>query len=261
MEVKMFKRVVLVVLAIALLLPVGLAGVWLWGQATSPAAAQTDESAAEHSPAETITVVGRGSVRVMPDVAMVSVGVETSAETVGEAVAQNEDLMTAILAALKEVGIAEEDVQTMNYSIQLDRYPEPTPRAEPTAAETKPVYRVSNMVNVTVRDLESVGNVLDAVIEAGANNIWGISFAVDDPTTAEGDARAKAMEDAQARAASLAELSGVKLGPVMSVSEVVGATQIAVPVAMERAAAGAGPISPGMQEVSYQIQVTYFIER
>jgi uncharacterized protein YggE len=255
----MLKRIALVVVAIALLLPVGLAGVWLWGQATSPAVAQT--AATEYSPAETITVVGQGSVRVMPDVSMVSVGVETSAETIGEAVTQNEDLMTSILAALGEVGISEEDVQTMNYSIQLDRYPEPMPRAEATTEVPKPVYRVSNMVNVTIRDLDSVGSVLDAVIEAGANNIWGISFAVDDPSQAEGDARAKAIEDAQARAESLAELSGVTLGPVMSVSEVVGATSAPMPVAMERAAAGGGPISPGMQEISYQVQVTFFIER
>jgi len=256
----MLKRIVLVGLAIALLVPVGLAGVWLWGQATSPAAAQTEEPAA-HSPAETITVVGQGSVRVMPDVATVSVGVETSAETVGEAVSQNEDLMTAILAALKEVGIAEEDVQTMNYSIQLDRYPEPMPRVEPSTEEVKPVYRVSNMANVTVRDLDTVGDVLGAVVEAGANNIWGISFRVDDPSTAQTDARSKAIEDAQARAASLAELSGVELGPVMSVSEVVGPTPLSVTAVAERAVAGAGPISPGMQEIGYQVQVTYFIER
>lgn len=256
----MLKRVVLVGLAIALLVPVGLAGIWLWGQATSPAAAQTNESAA-HSPAETITVIGQGSVRVMPDVARVSVGVETSAETVGEAVSQNEDLMTAILAALEGAGIAKEDVQTTNYTIQVERYPESMPRADTSTEEVKPTYRVSNMVNVTVRDLESVGDVLEAVIEAGANNIWGINFAVDDPTEAQAEARVEAIADARSRAEALAELTGVELGPVMSVSEVIGATPLSMSVVAERAAAGAGTISPGMQEIGYQVQVAYFIER
>lgn len=255
----MLKRIALVVVAVALLLPVGLAGVWLWGQATSPAVAQT--ATTEYSPAETITVVGRGSVRVMPDVAMVSVGVETSAETIGEAVSQNEDLMTAILAALGAVGIAEEDVQTMNYSIQLDRFPEPMPRTEMSAEEVQPVYRVSNMVNVTIRDLDSVGSVLDAVIEAGANNIWGVSFSLEDSAAAQADARAKAVEDAQSRAEALAELGSVTLGPIMSMSEIIGGGAVPMPVmAAERAMGGGGPISPGEVEISYQLQVAYFIE-
>jgi hypothetical protein len=117
------------------------------------------------------------------------------------------------------------------------------------------------MVNVTIRDLDSVGNVLDAVIEAGANDIWGISFAVDDLAESQDEARAAAIEDALARAGALAELNGVELGPVMSVSEIIGATPISKTVVMESAAAGGGPISPGELEVGYQVQVTYFIER
>ncbi|MEJ2733424.1 MAG: SIMPL domain-containing protein [Anaerolineae bacterium] len=132
---------------------------------------------------------------------------------------------------------------------------------EPATGEAQPLYRVSNMVNVTIRDLESVGDVLDAVVEAGANNIWGITFAVDDPSDALANARAGAIEDARARAGALAELSGVSLGPVMSVSEVVGATPVAMSVTVERAAAAGGSISPGELEIGYQAQVTYFIER
>ncbi len=258
----MWKRVALVILTIALLLPVGLAGVWLWGQATSPAAAQTSEATSDYSPSETITVVGQGSVYIKPDIARVSIGVETSAETISEAVAENEAKMEAILAALEETGVDEKDIQTMNYSIQLDRYPEPMPRVETGTDEPKPQYRVSNMVNVTIRDLDSVGDVLDAVVEAGANNIWGISFALDDPSTAQADARADAIEDALARAEALAELSGLELGPVMSVSEIISGGAVPMAVMAERAvASGGGPISPGELEIGYQVQVTYFIER
>jgi uncharacterized protein YggE len=260
-EVKMLKRIVLV-LAVALLAMVGLAAVWMWNQATSPGVAHAVEETSDHSPAQAITVVGQGSVHIEPDVARVSIGVETMAETVGEAVDENGVKMDALLAALVEAGVAEKDIQTMNYSVHLERYPEPMPRVSGTESEEpQPQYRVSNMVNVTIRDLDSVGVVLDAVIEAGANNIWGVNFSLEDSTAAEADARAKAVDDAQARAESLAELGGVELGPVMSISEVIGGG--AVPVSMlaaERAAGGAGPISPGEVEISYQLQVSYFIE-
>jgi uncharacterized protein YggE len=253
----MSKRIGLAVLAIALLVPVGLAGVWLWGQATNPAAAQTTD----YSPAQTITVVGYGSVRLEPDIARVSIGIETMAETISDAVDENKDKMEAILVALEEAGISEKDIQTMHYSVQLDRYAEPMPRVESTTEESTPQYRVSNQVNVIIRDLEQVGDVLDAVIDAGANNIWGVSFSLDDPAAGQSDARAGAIDDARARAEALAELSGIELGPVMAVSEIVGGGISPMPAVMvERAASGAGSISPGELEVTYQVQVTYFIE-
>jgi uncharacterized protein YggE len=262
----MFKRVVLIAVTIALVIPIGLAGIWLWGQATTPAAAQTTAPAAapavDYSPAQTITVVGQGSVRIKPDVAQVSVGVETSAETVSQAVQDNTTQMEAILAALTKAGIADKDIQTMNYSIQFDRYPQPLPASTGTeSGQATPLYRVSNMVNVTVRDLDKVGAVLDAVVGAGANNIWGVNFSLEDQTKAQADARANAITDAKARAQALADLNGVKLGPVMSVSEVISGGSYPMPVAMaEKAAVGAGSISPGELEVTYQVQVSYFIE-
>jgi uncharacterized protein YggE len=255
----MLKRIAWIGLAIALLVSMGVAGVWLWDRAATPAAAQATEAISDLNPTQTITVVGQGQVRVEPDIARVSIGVETSAETVGEAVEANEAQMEAILGALENLGIADKDIQTMNYSIQLDRYPEPAPMVEGSEG-TQPLYRVSNMVNVTIRDLDKVGDVLDAVIEAGANNIWGVSFSLDDPEAAQVDARANAIADALSRAEALAELSGVELGPVMAISEVVGgAGSPMLAVTVERAASGAGSISPGELEIGYQVQVTYFI--
>jgi hypothetical protein len=256
----MLKRTLLIVVAIALVGTAALAGLWLSGQAMQPALAQTEsEDGSPYSAAETITVVGQGSTFIEPDIARISVGIETAAAMVADAVAENEAQMASILDALEAAGIAEKDIQTTNYSISLDRYPEP--RLGSSEEEAAPVYRVSNMVNVTIRDLERVGEVLDAVIEAGANNIWGVSFTLDDPSIAQADARTDAMADAQERAAALAELAGVELGPVMAVSEVVGGSGIAVPVAVERAAAGGSSISPGELEIGYQVQVSYFIER
>ena len=256
----MLKRVALVGIAIALTLSLGMAGVWLWGQVASPAAAQSTESAGDYSPNETITVVGQGSASITPDIARVSLGVETSSESIGEAVAENETIMASILDALEELGIEAKDIQTVNYSITLDRYPEPQP-LESSSGESQPRYRVSNMVSVTIRDLDSVGDVLDAVLEAGANDIWGISFAADDPAEAQDEARADAIEDALDRAGALAELNGVELGPVMSLTEVVGSSPIQAVKLETAAVSGAGTISPGELEIGYQVQVTYFIER
>ena len=258
----MGKRIVLIAVAVAVLLPVTLLGVWLWGQVTSPVVAQTTEATADYSPTQTITVVGQGKASVKPDIARVSIGIETMAEMVGEAVAENEAQMQAILDALTAAGIADKDIQTSNYSVYFERYPEPYPRSVGEGEQAKPQYRVSNMVTVTIRDLDSVGDVLDAVIEAGANNIWGVSFTVEDPSEAQAEARADAVANARERAEALAELSGVELGPVMAVSEVLtgGGIPVSYEAVVERAAVGSGSISPGELEISYQVQVAYFIE-
>ncbi len=259
----MGKRILLAVVAIALIVPIGLAGIWIWGQAANPVAAQTGDAEVKYSAAEVITVVGLGYANVVPDLARISLGVETTGDTVRDAVDDNAAKMTAILVALEEAGIAEKDIQTSNFSIQQERNAEPMPRVEGTETEeAAPTYRVSNMVTITVRDLEMIGDVLDTALEAGVNNMWGISFSTDDPAAGLEDARAKAIEDAKARAEALAELTGVQLGPVMSVSEVVGGGVSPVAVAVEKALmSGAGPVSPGELQVSYNVQVSYFIER
>jgi uncharacterized protein YggE len=258
----MSKRIMWTGLAAITLVGMVLGGAWLWGEVAGGEVAAQGDTAIEtgYSPAQTITVVGQGTTRVEPDIARVTVGVETSAETIAEAVVQNEAQMQAVLAALEEAGITKKDIQTTNFSISLDRYPEPV--VSTNVDQALPVYRVSNMVNVTIRDLEMVGAVLDAVIEAGANNIWGVSFTIEDPSEAQAEARADAVDNARERAEALAELSGVELGPVMAVSEVLGGGGIPVTydTVVERAAAGAGSISPGELEIGYQVQVSYFIE-
>jgi hypothetical protein len=259
----MGKKILLAVVAIALIIPIGLAGIWIWGQAANPVAAQTGDAEVKYSAAEVITVVGQGYANVVPDLARISLGVETKGDTVRGAVDDNAAKMTAILEALEKAGIAEKDIQTSNFSIQQERNAEMMPRVEGIETEeATPTYRVSNMVTITVRDLEMIGDVLDTALEAGVNNMWGISFSTDDPAAGLEDARVKAIEDAQARAEALAELTGVQLGPVMSVSEVVGGGVSPVAVVLEKAlVSGAGPVSPGELQVSYNVQVSYFIER
>ena len=249
------KRVGLVVLAVVLLAGAGLAGAWLYGRNGSTVQAATPAVDA----GRVITVVGQGSARVAPDIAQVSVGVDTVADTVSEAVKESNGKMDAILAALKALDIADKDIQTQNYSISVEQSGLPTP--EGGEAVSKPRYRVTNMVTVTIRELSKVGSVLDAVVKAGANNIWGVSFSVDDTKSALTEARGKAVADAQARAQELAGLAGVEVGSIVSISEVVGSSSY--PVAVERAyGMGAdASVSVGEVEVSYQVQVVFSLEQ
>jgi len=207
-----------------------------------------------------ITVVGEGKASVSPDVAEANIGVEVLAPTVKEATEEAKERMTAIVAALQEAGIAEKDIQTSNYSIYFERYPEIRPMVEAEPLEAEGSYRVSDMVRVKIRNLDRIGTVLDKVIEAGANNVYGVNFTVDDPSEVRSEARGKAIADARAKAQELAGLNGVDLGEVLQISEVIGGSFSTVGMSLVREyAGGAGPISPGELEFSVQIQVTYAI--
>jgi uncharacterized protein YggE len=188
--------------------------------------------------------------------------VEVLAPTVKEATEEAKERMTAIMAALLKAGIAEKDIQTSSYSIYFERYPEVMAAVEEKPSEIEGNYRVSNMVQVKIRDLDKIGTVLDEVVEAGANNVYGVSFTVDDPSEVRSEARDKAVADAKVKAQELAHLNGVSLGEVLQISEVIGGvfstSGILAPVAMEYRGGG-GSISPGELEFSVQIQVTYAI--
>lgn len=209
-----------------------------------------------------ITVVGTGKAAGAPDVAHVNVGIETQSDSVQKAVADNKVKMTQLLAALKRMGIADKDIQTTNYSVYTQRQPAPGPDSKSNLGPT--TFQVNNQVDVTVRDVTKLGDVLDQVVAAGANNVYGVNFSVDDTTKLQADARAKAFADAKARAESLAELAGVSLGEVVSVSEVIGGPGPIYEGPRMSAAAGLGgggaPIQPGELEVNTSIQVTFAIK-
>lgn len=214
----------------------------------------------------TITVVGRGEVSVKPDVAHTNVGVEITSPTVAAAITEARSRMNAVLDALKKLGIADKDIQTSNFSISFERQQQPQPMMETAPGGTVTntvagVYHVSNMVSVTIRDLDKVGAVLDAAIEAGANNIWGVNFSLDNTNAPEAQAREQAITDAKARAEALAKLTGVTVGDVMAISEVVSGGPVPVfSAAKEGFGGGGGPVEAGEVTFSTQIQVIYAIK-
>ena len=212
-------------------------------------------------PNRTITVVGNGKASGTPDVARVTVGIETRDESVQVAAEENNATMSELLQVLKGMGIADKDIQTTNYSVYADRKPVPVREPGLDEEDEAPIeYVVSNQVMVTVRDLTQLGQLLDEVVIAGANSVYGIRFTVDDPSELEAEARADAMADAVARAESLAELADVQVGDVLSISEVIGG---AAPYAIMESARGLGgataPIEVGELEVGMSVQVTYAI--
>lgn len=228
---------------------------------------QAAPASAGESPARTVTVVGRGEIKVKPDVATTTVGVEVLNASIDEAMTEAKSRMAAVVAALKKLGIADKDIQTSNFSINFERNSTSIlPTAEtgavtPDSAEQPAgFYRVSNMVQVTIRDMDQIAAVLDGAVEAGANNIWGVNFALADTSGLEAKAREAAVKDAKARAESLAQLNGVSLGSVVAVSEVVGNTS--TPVLLEAKAfdAGGSTIEPGELSFTTQIQVVYTIQ-
>lgn len=246
--------------AVALILVLGLAAVQ--GGLLSGVLAQRPTVQAQTGAVDvtrTILVVGQGTVSIQPDRAQVTLGVETTGDTVREATRESGEIMEALLAALREQGVADKDIQTSGFSVWTERN-SPMVGIGGGAGEETVTHRVTNMVHVTVQDLDNLSAILDASIEAGANTIHGISFTIADPSRAATQARIKAVADAEAKAQELADLTGVQVGPVVSVSEVVG--MVGVPLMAREAAmgGGVGPITPGELDYSVQLQVVYSIQ-
>ncbi len=235
------------------LLPILLLGTVLAASGCAPSALAVQNAGTSQ---RSITVAGQGSVSAKPDLALVQLGIETVAATVAEATQDNNARMAAIMAKLAELNIADKDVQTSNLSIGMDYGPE---RGGPNPSQ----YRVSNVVQVKVRDVSRVGAVLDAVIEAGANQVYGINFTVDKPEPLQDQARVKAMEDAARRAEALATLAELKVRQVLTISEVMMSGPVfgaGMVYGRGASAEASTPVSPGEVEITYQVQVTYAIQ-
>lgn len=192
-----------------------------------------------------------------PDIATINIGVHTENADAQAAVSENNEQAQAVMQALLDFGIAEQDIRTSNFSI----FPRQNYDNEGNLQEI--VYVVDNSVQVTVRDLDSIGEILDAAVSAGANSINGIQFTIEDPSAAYDTAMAAAVENARSRAEVLAEAAGVELGEVQSINSYVngGPIPFSQDVRMEMAAADASvPISPGQTEISVEVSVVYNIQ-
>ena len=206
-----------------------------------------------------ISVTGSGEAAAAPDRAHINAGVQTLAPTASESAQENQAVVERIMKALRDEGVADVDIQTADYSIWQEQQHDPRGTGEPRTVG----FRVSNTVRVTINDIDRTGQILAAVTSAGANTIHGISFSVKDSAALEARARAAAMADARTRAQALAELAGVKLGKVLSISMSSGGAfpmPMAGGVRTLAMSAPAPEISGGQLSVSVQVQLSYEIE-
>lgn len=201
----------------------------------------------------TITVSANGKVSQVPDVARVSLGVSVSKSTVKAARADAATRMTAILAALKALGVADADIQTVGLSL----YPQYA-NGSPTRIVG---YQVSNQVQITVRDLDKADEVIDGAMAKGATDVQGISFEINDPAKALNDARVAAIASAQATAAAMASAAKVSLGSVVSITDTSPNWPIYYGGRLGAVSADAAtPIQPGTQDVSATVTVVFAID-
>lgn len=202
-----------------------------------------------------IVVTGEGEAATAPDLAMLSLTVMREAQSAREALTANSDAMTAVIAAMKDFGIAERDLQTSN--IRIDPRYSHAPKPDGTQQATLTGYTVSNSLTVRVRDISKAGEVLDKAVSLGVNQGGGISFGNEDPAAVVKEARRKAVADAFEKAGTLAEAAGGKLGRVMEIID----QNIGVAPQMLRAkafdAASAVPIQSGENAYSVQVSVTF----
>jgi uncharacterized protein YggE len=205
-----------------------------------------------------VWVTGTGEVAVVPDVAVLYLGVEAQAATVTEAQSDAAAAMTEVMSVLSANGVAEKDIQTRWYSISpvtkwIDDYKE----------QITIGYRVTNTVTAKIRDIGKVGAVIDAVAEAGGDltRIEGIGFTVDDPDVYYDQAREEAILDAMAKAEKIASIANVTLGKPVYISESGG--YLPPPYPVRGYAEGldvATPISPGEMEISLTVQIGYALQ-
>jgi uncharacterized protein YggE len=203
----------------------------------------------------TVSVVGEGAVPVEPDVAYVTVGVETRHAAARDAQAANNAVVAAVLAAVRSAGVAEADLRTSGVSLHPFYDREPGQVA---------AYMAGNSVRVTVRDVARAGAVLDAAIAAGANQAGSVQFGRLDDREARQQALDQAVRAARAKAETIAGAGGLRVLGTHSLQEVFGgpATPEGAAGAAEAAALGKGdlPVEPGRLFVRARVQATYEVE-
>lgn len=211
-----------------------------------PAAAQPDMLP------RLITVTGEGEVAVVPDLAIIGAGVTTTGKTAREASESNAKMMTAVMAALKAAGIAEQDVQTARLSLH--------PVRDNKSNELRiSGFQASNQVTVKLRDVAKTAEAIDRLVAAGANDIGGIQFVVSSPSKPLDDARVAAIADARRKAEVYAKAANVLLGAAVSITE--EGSALPGPVMMRAAKDAATPVSPGEQMQRVSVSVSYELTR
>lgn len=204
----------------------------------------------------TLNVNGLGQVYLTPDIAYINIGVNTQGPSASDAVTTNKEQSNAVIEVIKDAGVDAKDIRTTNFSIWSN------PQYDDNGQISGTTYVVDNTVNVTMRELDNLGDLLDAAVSAGANSIYSIQFDVADKTAATKDARAKAVENAKLQAQELADAAGVSLDTIQTINFFDSGP---IPY-FEGKGGGAAtqsaavPIQPGQLAISVTVNITYSIK-
>lgn len=214
-------------------------------------AGSTVVAVAENAAPRMITVQGEGQVSVVPDMAQVGIGVETRAANAADAMAGTSEKMAALMAVATEAGVEARDQQTSNLNLRTDlRH---TNNGQPPQVMG---YIATNMLTIRLRDLDSAPQILDQLISAGANQLHGVQFTVQDPKPHLDEARQLAVADAMAKAALYAQAAGVETGDILRIEEPQSGGGGVYPMArMEMAASAGVPMAAGEQNISASINL------
>lgn len=210
-----------------------------------------------------LNITAEGKSTRTPDLAVFNAGVTTQGKTAGEALTENAQRMTSVIAALRKGGIAERDIQTSNLSVN-PVYGQPKRLADGSIEERDPVivgYQATNQVSVRQRKLDQYGKVIDTLVAAGANQVNGPSFQIDSPDAAMDEARLEAMKTARARADLYAKAAGLRVMRVLSISENAGWSPPQPQAMFARAemasAPKSSPVAAGELEMTVTVNVSY----
>ena len=214
--------------------------------------------------AGSISIEGRGEVTAAPDMAQINSGVTTQGATAREALDANSAAMADLIAELKAAGIEARDIQTSGFSVNPN-YVYTDERDENGYSKPPKIegYQVNNTVTVTVRQLDTLGAILDKSVTIGANTVNGITFGVNDPSELYNDARKAAFADARAKAELYAEATGGTLEEIELISESQGfnAPQPVAMYSMRAEAQSADvPVEGGELTFSINVNVKWELE-
>ncbi len=199
----------------------------------------------------TITVNGSGSATIEPDMATLSVGVEMFGQDILTVYGDVNTTIADVMAALEALGIEDADMRTVG----LDVYVNPVQMGN---GDSQSETRISNRINITIRDLSQIETVIDTAINNGANSVFGLQFGVSDTSALESEARSEALTDARSRAEEIASNLGVELGSVVSVVEQNnGNFPLGIGANAMMDSGGGAVIEPGQVSVSMTMQVTF----
>lgn len=229
------------------------------GLTTALAAAAPAMAQDMASPAGTITMEGTGTVAVAPDMAVISTNVVTTGKSAAEVLAENSAAISKVIAAIKAEGIEAKDIQTSGFGIH-PRYERnnSNSNAQPNIIG----YEIRNGVEVNVRDLDKLGNLLTIVVESGANSVDGIRFEVSDPEDKLDEARKNAVAAARHKAEIFAEAAGVELGNIASIAET--GVQMPRPLMMRAEgmmmASAPVPVEAGQETISANVTIRWTLK-